>query len=179
MKSKKTKFEIKPVPLTEEQIKFFVKHYNENGSFPGSKIPCTITGKLTTCVGPWMKKKVQEFGGAEQLLRKYVCRGVIKSVNKTAKEATKPVKEPSKKAKKEKGVNSQEEVVVYDIPKIDFFKTKTPLTDLELSVATSNTCFRPDVFLDNDRFCNGCEYYDVCTNTNRCIKTVNKKTARK
>ena len=67
------RFKIKAEPLTEELVQYFVKYYEENGSFPGSKIPCSVTGKLTTCVGPWMRKKIKEYGSAEKLLRGYKC----------------------------------------------------------------------------------------------------------
>ena len=90
-------FKIKAMPLSEEQITLFVKHYKQFKAFPGSKIPCTITGKLTTCVGPWMLKKIKQFGSAESLLRNYKCRGAIKD----QKIKTKPVKIKHKKKTKE------------------------------------------------------------------------------
>lgn len=31
-----------------------------------------------------------------------------------------------------------------------------------ISMLTTNTCLRPDIYLDNDRHCDGCQYYDHC-----------------
>lgn len=170
-KSKAPKFaKIEAKPLTEEQIQVFLKHYKEHSSFPGSKIPCNMTGKLTTCVGPWMIKKIKEFGGAENLLRKYKCRGALKQ----KREALKPVS--SKKNSKRRQVlkelkNEQKD---WDLPKMSMEGSK-PLSDAELSDATKGACMRPDIFLDNDRYCDGCEFFEVCTNVNKGLKPIPKK----
>jgi hypothetical protein len=29
-------------------------------------------------------------------------------------------------------------------------------------IVTTNSCIRPDIYLDNDRHCNGCKYYEHC-----------------
>lgn len=172
-KSKGPKFaKIEAKPLTEEQIQVFLKHYNEHGSFPGSKIPCNMTGKLTTCVGPWMAKKIKEFGSAENLLRKYKCRGALKQ----KKEALKP----TKKNKKSRQVlnelkNDKKE---WNLPKMSM-DPPIPMSDSELSEVTSSTCLRPDIFLNNDRYCDGCEFYKVCTNSNRNLKPEPKKKNKK
>ena len=159
-------FKLQARPLTEAEIKMFLEHYNENGSFPGSKIPCNITGKLTTCVGPWLRKKVAEFGSAENLLRKYISRGAIKS----HKEAQKPVskRKSTKKVLKAMKVDDK----VWDLPKIDMDSVPLPLSNAEISELTYSTCLRPDLHLNNDYACNGCEFFDNCTSRKKCI---NKK----
>lgn len=159
-------FKLEARPLTEAQVKMFLEHYNQYGSFPGSKIPCNITGKLTTCVGPWLKKKVVEFGSAENLLRKYTCRGAIK----VHKEAQKPVskRKSTKKALKAMRVDEK----VWDLPKIDINSVPLPLNSVEIADLTYSTCLRPDLHLDNDYACNGCEFFENCTSRKKCI---NKK----
>ena len=171
-KIKAVKIEAKP--LTEQQIQVFVKHYNEHGSFPGSKIPCNMTGKLTTCVGPWMTKKIKEFGGAENLLRLYKCRGALKQ----KRDALKP--SSSKKNVKRRQIvkDLKTEQKDWDLPKMSLEAPK-PLTDAELSDVTKGTCMRPDIFLNNDRYCNGCDFFEVCTNVNRALKPVPKKKIKK
>lgn len=171
MAKKKEKFKLKECPLTEAQIKMFVEHYNKNGSFPGSKIPCNITGKLTTCVGPWLKKKVAEFGSAEALLRNYKCRGVNKAKKAKEKETKLKVSVGAKKKQKKKETKEDDLTV---IPQMNVFERR-PSTDFELTAITRDACLRPDIFLDNDRFCNGCEYLDLCSNTNKCLKKTAKK----
>ena len=159
-------FKVEAKPLTEAQIKMFLEFFKENGSFPGSKIPCNITGKLTTCVGPWMRKKVAEFGSAENLLRKYISRGAIK----THKESQKP---NSKKKSTKKVLRSMKiDDKVWDLPKIDINSVPLALSNAELADLTYSTCLRPDLHLNNDYACNGCEFFDVCTSRKKCI---NKK----
>lgn len=159
-------FKLEAKPLTEAQIKLFLEHFEKNGSFPGSKIPCNITGKLTTCVGPWLKKKVAEFGGAENLLRKYICRGAVKKHKEAQKAPSK--RKASKKALKAMKVDEK----VWDLPKLDLNALPLPLNSTEISDLTYSTCLRPDLHLDNDYACNGCEFFEACTSRKKCI---NKK----
>ena len=155
-------FKIKPIPLNEDQIKLFVDHFKKFKRFPGSKIPCTVTGKLTTCVGPWMNKKIKEFGSAENLLRNYVCRGALK--DKRVKSLPPKVKRRRSKVKelvaKEEGR--------YSIPAMDSFVKPTPYNPARES---ESVCLRPDIFLSNDRHCDGCYHFKVCRNR---LKTLPK-----
>jgi len=159
-------FKVEAGPLTEVQIKMFLEHYKENGSFPGSKIPCNITGKLTTCVGPWMKKKVIEFGSAENLLRKYICRGALKKHAETQKAPSK--RKSTKKVLKSIKISDK----VWDLPKVDINSVPLALTVAELTELTYSTCLRPDIHLNNDYACNGCEFLDICSSRR---KYINKK----
>lgn len=156
-------FKILARPLTEGEVKMFLDYYQENGSFPGSKIPCNITGKLTTCVGPWMRKKVAEFGSAENLLRKYISRGAIK----THKESQKPISKQKSTKKVLKAMKVDDKV--WDLPKIDMDSVPLPLSNAELTELTYSTCLRPDIHLNNDYACNGCEFLDVCSSRKKCI----------
>jgi hypothetical protein len=165
-KSKVGKIEARP--LSEAQIQEFVKHYKKFKVFPGSKIPCNVTGKLTTCVGPWMTKKIKEFGGPEELLRNYKCRGAIKA----AKTVVKPITAKAKRRAKLKSLKDDKKE--WDIPKMNS-TPPLPLNNEELSDLTSSTCLRPDIFLDNDRYCDGCEFFNICTNKSKgLIKTTKK-----
>lgn len=162
---------IEAKPLTEDQILYFVKYYNENKSFPGSKIPCNITGKLTTCVGPWMVKKIKEFGGPENLLRKYKCRGALKA----KREAQKPT--PKNKKRRQILKEMKTEQKEWDLPKMNFTPPQ-PLNEADVALCTKGTCFRPDIFLDNERHCDGCEFYDACTNHLKCLLGTRKKSRK-
>ena len=154
-------FKIKPIPLNEDQIKLFTDHYKKFKRFPGSKIPCTVTGKLTTCVGPWMNKKIKEFGSAENLLRNYVCRGAIKD------KRIKSLPPKTKRTRKLKELVAKEEGR-YDIPSMDSFVKPTPYNPARES---ESVCLRPDIFLSNDRHCDGCHHFKVCRNR---LKTLPK-----
>lgn len=155
MKKKSTLRATEGQLLTEDQIKAFLEHFNKTGSFPGNKIPCSKSGKLTTCVGPWKLKKIKEFGSAEALLRTYTCRGVNKKIKEVKIKGI-------PKAKKEK------EEKVYTIPVLKGHVSRV-LAGSELTEMTSKICMRPDVYLDNDRHCNGCPNYELCVNSNKCL----------
>jgi hypothetical protein len=145
-------FKIKPMPLSEEQITMFVSHYKQFKSFPGSKIPCTVTGKLTTCVGPWMHKKIKEFGSAEALLRNYKCRGAIKDQRINAlPQKVKRARKTKERVEKEQGR--------YNIPAMDSFVKPIPYDPAKES---ESVCLRPDIFLSNDRHCDGCHHFKIC-----------------
>jgi hypothetical protein len=159
---KSTKIKLEAKPLTEEQILEFVRHYNEHGSFPGSKIPCNMTGKLTTCVGPWMIKKIKEYGGPENLLRKYKCRGALKA----KREALKPVSKNKKRRQVLKEMKTEQKD--WNIPKMSFTPPQ-PLSDAEITECTKGACLRPDIFLDNDRHCDGCEFFDLCSCASKAL----------
>ena len=155
-KSKRIKLESKP--LSEDLIQHFLGHYKQYNSFPGSKIPCNVTGKLTTAVGPWLKKKIKEFGSPEGLLRGYTCRQANKSANTI-----------TAIGKKKKRGNSESPLVKekdgrYDIPQVNLTKPSRPLNDAELAKDSEHLCFRPDIFLNNGRHCDGCKYFRLCRN---------------
>lgn len=167
-KAKKGQFNhLKPVEgqvLTEIQIKQWVEHFNERGNFPGFKIPCSKTGKLSTCVGPWKDKKIKEFGSAENLLRNYVSRSALKSV-KTA--VITPIGSKGKKVRKKKEKTEEqikEEKIRKSIPQLKE-TVRGPLSGQALIDSTRNACQRPDIFLDNGRNCNGCDFYEICENS--------------
>ena len=125
--------------LTEEQIKLFIEFYNVHKTVPGNKIPCNVTGKLTTCVGPWKDKKIKEYGGLENLLRNYKRR------------------EATPKVKKEQ----QQKETSYSLP-IMKLRVPKPLTPEQLAKESKSVCLRPDIYLDNGRHCEGCFYYNFC-----------------
>ena len=152
-------FKIKAMPLTEEQITLFVSHYKQYKSFPGSKIPCSVTGKLTTCVGPWMLKKIKEFGSAESLLRNYKCRGALKDQR---------IKSKPQKVKRKTKIKElvEKEHGRYDIPSMNSFAKPTPYDPAKES---ETKCLRPDIFLSNDRHCDGCHHFKICRNSHRTL----------
>ncbi len=153
-------FKIKPIPLNEDQIKMFVEHFKKFKRFPGSKIPCTVTGKLTTCVGPWMIKKIKQFGSAETLLRNYVCRGVIKD----QRVKSLPPKVKKRRSKIKDLVPKEQDR--YDIPTMDSFVKPSPY---DAAKESESICLRPDIFLSNDRHCDGCHHFKICRNSHRTL----------
>jgi hypothetical protein len=155
--AKNKRFKLTAGPLTESQISMFLEHYKEHQCFPGSKVPCTITGKLTTCVGPWMKRKIEEYGGPENFLRKYRCRGALKK----AKQIIKGVK-PRKQKQKRK--DEEGNYIIPSLPQ----GTQRPISQKEMTEMSRSVCLRPDIFLDNGRHCEGCMHFDLCENALKC-----------
>lgn len=155
LKAQNQKIEAKP--LTEEQIVKFATYYKKHKKFPSSKIPCNLTGKLTTCVGDWMHKKVEEYGSAENLLRKYVSRKALKEQKDATKKVTK--KSRDRKVLNEMKVGEK----IWDLPKVDMHSVPRPLTASEVTESTQGCCFRPDIYLNNDEHCEGCEFFEPCS----------------
>jgi hypothetical protein len=172
VKQKIKSIKIQATPLNEDQIQMFVTHYNKHKAFPGSKIPCNATGKLTTCVGPWMVKKIKEFGSPENLLRNYKCREALKS----ERQIIKPVSTKTKRKSKTKELKDEQKN--WDIPKVSFAAPR-PLTKVELTQTTESQCLRPDIFISNGRHCEGCEFYDLCVNSLKTLPSWNKPTKSK
>ena len=147
--------------LTERQIKAFVAQYKERGNFPGHKMPCTISGRLTTAVGPWLRKKVAEFKGVENLLRNYKCRGATKKI--------KPIKEKKVRRFRKTKDTTQDENKRYDVPIYNPNPIKVVLGGDRLIEDTKTTCQKPNLYLDNGKNCNGCGYYDICLLGLKCL----------
>ncbi len=164
-KLKTKRFKLTTGPLTESQIQMFVEYYKVHKCFPGSKIACNITGKIVTCVGPWMKKKIEEYGGPENLLRKYKCRGALKK----AKQLIKGVK-----ARKKVKIKRKDEEGNYIIPSMPQ-GSQRPISKAEMTEMSKSICMRPDIFLNNGRHCEGCMHFDVCVNNIKCKADPKKK----
>jgi hypothetical protein len=155
----KKKIKLTAGPLTEAQIRIFLEHYKKNKNFPGSKIACNVTGKLVTCTGPWMRKKIEEYGSPENLLRKYRCKGA----NKKAKLLIKGVSARKKKIKQKR----KDEEGNYIIPSMPS-GSQRPISKAEMTEMSKSICMRPDIFLNNGRHCEGCMHFDLCINNIKC-----------
>ena len=160
-KGKAPKFaKIAAKPLSEDQIKMFVAHYKAHGTIPGNKVPCNQSGKLTTAVGPWLKKKVKEAGGVEEFLRGYKCRGVLKKV--------KPFKEPrvTKKMRRQERQEKDEKLEELLQTRV-FVNRNAPQQKMSAEGwvnESRSACLAPNIFLDNERNCEGCPWYGICEN---------------
>lgn len=142
---------------TEEQIQYYVSYFNENGAFPGNKIACNQTGKLTTCVGPWRAKKIAEYGSAEALVRNYVSKK-MNPVLKAEKAALKAAKPAGKRGRK-KAV--KEEAPAVEVPKVSY--NPTPVNESELAEMSTQVCLRPDIRVEEGN-CTLCPSFRICKN---------------
>ena len=56
-------------------------------------------------------------------------------------------------------------------PKVPSFKelVRIPLSNLDVFELSKTQCFRPDLFLDNGRHCEGCSFYKDCNLSLKCL----------
>ena len=95
-----------------------------------------------------------------------MCRGVIKAQRQLIK--------PMKKQKNNSFTSKKNEEKLWNIPKLNFDPPR-PLTNEEIKESSQTQCFRPDVYLSNGRHCEGCEYFELCTNELKCMPKHLKK----
>lgn len=65
----------------------------------------------------------------------------------------------------------------YKTPEIEYKNNKNNLLKNKdgISNVTNGACIRPDIYLDNDRYCDDCPYYDDCScDLKRLTKKKNK-----
>jgi hypothetical protein len=133
-----------------------LESYKTNGHLINKKIVCTNCTVHITCFGSNLDGKISKYGGIETLLDTFKCRKCV-SASKPKKIVIKAEKKPVKIAKEE---------IVYDIPKMIFKEKRNVLLseapDLIQSVSKNGSCIRPDIYLNNDRHCDGCSLYSSC-----------------
>lgn len=55
-------------------------------------------------------------------------------------------------------------------------KRKNLLKNKEgIANVTAGSCIRPDIYLDNDRNCDGCPYFDDCVCPIKCLEKKRKR----
>jgi hypothetical protein len=145
--------------MTPQQIQKEVAHYKSTKRLTTHPhLICTMTGEKVMAFGQMLEKKIEKHGGLENLLNTFVSRKA-KSIQK----GPKPQK-PTKKPRKEKIIEEINEV--YDIP---IFQNK-PHISLLLSKHPEHTkgaCWRPDIFLNNNRTCDKCHLNTFCLANNK------------
>lgn len=81
--------------LTESQIQEYCGHFKKTGKLPVKQIPCTVSGKLVTIFGDNLKRRTENYGSLENLLRTFVSREGSKIMS--PKEIVKAYKAAEKK----------------------------------------------------------------------------------
>ena len=76
---------------------------------------------------------------------------------KRAQKKSKLNKDVREKKTKETAVPSFKELI------------RIPLNNLDVVELTKSQCFRPDLFLDNGRHCEGCPFYKDCNLSLKCL----------
>jgi hypothetical protein len=150
--------------MTQEQIQQEINCFKSTKRLTTHPyLICTATGEKVMAFGQMLEKKIDRYGGLENMLKTFVSR--------KAKSASKPQKvSKPKKVKKTKLLEKTEDQR-YDIP---IFKNEphTSLSLREHPEHTKGACLRPDIFLDSDRTCDYCSMNSYCLANN---KTFSKK----
>ena len=137
----------------------WIKCYNETGKLPEKMVPCSKCGTGVTMFSVNLTNRVAKFGGIDNLLTTFKCKS-CSSVNKPqkVKRVSKP-KEPKITIEK------------YDIPVYSGY-TKTLVNLNETKSDVTNTCWRPDLYLNADKTCDDCSLF---TNCNCHLKKLSKR----
>jgi hypothetical protein len=151
--------------MTQDQIqKEIVSYKNTKRLTTHPYIHCTVTGEKVMAFGSMLEKKINRFGGLENMLKTFVSRKTKSSLKEP-----KPIKQPRKKKQK---VNIEKVNEVYDIPIFKNTPNKTIFLTKESAEYTKGACMRPDIFLNSNRTCDHCSINSFCLANN---KTFSKK----
>jgi len=154
----------------------WIESYTQTGKLPELRIPCIIEGcdVTTTCFGSNLEGRIKKTeGGLRALLTGFKCRGCrggakAKTVRMTAegvplKRAAKATRKSSKKAAKEEHVENLKQALRNATMNVNAVPQRISFNDPEaVRQLTENACQRPDIYLDNDRACDGCGLYEHC-----------------
>lgn len=142
-------------------IAAWVQAYETQGKLPELRVPCVNEhcNTTTTCFGSNLENRIQRSGGLQNLLETFECRG--------CRTASKPAKAPVIKPPKVRA-QSKPEVLAPPTTNIHVAPTRYNLTDpTHVQEMTTGQCQRPDIYLNNDRSCDGCVLYDACACTRK------------
>lgn len=155
-------------------IEEWAQQYDTNGKLPEKTIPCTAEGceTKTTCFSTNLSGRVAATeGGIRALLSTFKCRSCrsesrVVSMPKGNQE--KPVKRAAKrtttkaalKQTKVEELNAAAKAATIDVNAVP---VRYNFADPEqVRQLTEGVCQRPDIYLDNDRACDGCDLYEFC-----------------
>lgn len=133
-----------------------LEHFKSKGHLINKKIQCNKCSTDITCFGSNLEGKISKFGSLEKLLENFICRSCVSSSR-----PKKIVIKAKKISKKEKALEK-----TVDIPKMKFSIPRNVLLsdapDIIESVSKNGSCIRPDIYLNNDRSCDGCSLFNNC-----------------
>lgn len=158
-------------------INEWAAQYKATKKLPEKTILCTTSGCTvrTTAFGTNLDSKVQKAGGIENLLLNFKCRGCRTS--SVEKPLRKVAKSNMKKTSKEKKKDVVAEMVRNVNVDVNAVPVKISFNDPEaVRQLTEGACQRPDIYLNNDRACDGCALYEHCACS---LKQLLSETGRK
>ena len=158
-------------------INDWVESYEQTGKLPQLRIPCNTEGcdVTTTCFGSNLANRISKTdGGLRTLLSVFTCRScrtqstkvvektgdVEKTLKRVAKATNRRPRKKSDKAIRIEELKEAASTVTVNVNAVPVrYNFKDPVQVEEL---TNGTCQRPDIYLNNDRACDGCALYEHC-----------------
>jgi hypothetical protein len=155
--------------MKEQQIAKEVAHFKATGKLTSHpQVPCSECGAMTTMFGTNLAGRIHKFGSLANLLSGFQC--------KACRSAGKPVKVKTVRTKRVKKI-VQTANMVWDIPKINLKRQESIVLvdNPEVAAHVLTSCWRPDIYLDNERSCDDCSLYGVCKAACRRLSTDKKR----
>jgi hypothetical protein len=150
----------KPTEDQFENLESWIDFYNKNQKLPNDKIICS------SCKSIFVSLK-----GRGKKIAFDACNNDVRRVlTETSCKECKNKNNPPEKKKKEYKVETEEErfarieKIRQDIPKINFNKPRQSLNfrDEQTCIKHTESCMRPDIYLNNDKTCDNCYINKFC-----------------
>jgi hypothetical protein len=139
--------------MTKDQINKEVLYYQNTKKLSTHPfILCSKSGEKTHLFGPNLETRIKRFGSLEKLLTEFECRKV-----RNAGKHQKPPR--TKKTRKKTKTSEEVKPTHYNLPRMGEFLSPPPF---DIEKETESRCLRPDIFLSNNRHCDGCVHFKYC-----------------
>jgi len=126
------------------------------------KIKCTKCGNNFGVRRDIYEDRIKEAGDEKKLLASYVCRSCKKNGGPQKNDTSASVKNDIK-------IDTKNNVPLVGA-------TTLILNNKEnIEFATKNGCFRPDIHLDNNKFCDVCHLKEHCIASTKKLRKIEKK----
>jgi len=149
-------------------INGWVNYYNKNKTIPSDGITCKECKHEIKCNQLQLKRLLEKFeNDIEKLLVNFTCKECIRFKKEEVKLQEKKLQEKKpieKKVLTWDEIEDRKDEIRKSIPVLKYEKIKpiTPNDKEGVEKITSNSCIRPDIYLNNDKYCNGCPWIEHC-----------------
>jgi hypothetical protein len=149
-------------------INGWVNYYNKNKTIPSDGITCKECRKEIKCNQLQLKRLLLKFeNDIEKLLVNFTCKLCIKFKKEDARLQEKKLQEKKpieKKVLTWDEIEDRKEEIRKSIPVLKYDKIEpiTPKSKKGVEEITESSCIRPDIYLNNDKYCNGCPWSEYC-----------------
>jgi hypothetical protein len=149
-------------------INGWVKFYNKNKTIPSDGITCKECKHEIKCNQLQLKRLLLKFeNDIEKLLVNFTCKDCIRFKKEEIRLQEKKLQEKKpieKKVLTWDEIEDRKDEIRKSIPVLKYEKIKpiTPKNKEGVEMITSNSCIRPDIYLNNDKYCNGCPWSEHC-----------------